>query len=75
MQLGLTGADYAVLAAATGLVLYGSLQSRSGNLLVKLSSRPLMVRYAAYFMIFVVILIFGAYGIGYDSNQFIYSRF
>lgn len=75
MQLGLTGADYAVLAAATGLVLYGSLQSRSGSLLVKLSSRPLMVRYAAYFMIFVVILIFGAYGIGYDSNQFIYSRF
>ena len=76
MQIGLTGADYVVLAAAVGLVLYESLQSRSSeSLMEKVSSRPLMARYAAYFMIFVVILVFGAYGIGYDSNQFIYSRF
>ncbi|HHU49994.1 MAG: MBOAT family O-acyltransferase [Caldicoprobacterales bacterium] len=75
MQLGLTGADYIVLAAAVGLMLFVSLKSRSESFLEKVSSRPIVVRYATYFAIFVFILIFGAYGIGYDSNQFIYSRF
>ncbi len=75
MQLGLTIADYILLAAAVVLMLYVSLQSRSGSFMEKMSSRPLIVRYATYFAIFVFILIFGAYGIGYDANQFIYSRF
>lgn len=75
MKLGLTAADYIVLALASALMLYVSLKSRSGSIIEKINSRPQLVRYAAYFAIFVIILVFGAYGVGYDANQFIYSRF
>ena len=75
LQLGLGVADYVVVGLATGLVLYVSLQSRSGSFALKISSKPMMMRYAAYFFIFVSVLIFGAYGVGFDANQFIYSRF
>ncbi|MDD2503134.1 MAG: MBOAT family protein [Clostridia bacterium] len=75
LQLGLSTADYVVLALAVGLVLYVSLQSRSGSYTLKINSSPMPMRYAAYFFIFVCVLIFGAYGVGYDSSQFIYSQF
>ncbi len=75
LQLGLSMADYVVLALAAGLVLYVSLRSRSGSFTLKINSSPMPMRYAAYFFIFVCVLIFGAYGVGYDSSQFIYSQF
>ena len=75
MKLGLTGYDYAVLAAGVMLLLLVSLAGRSGSVREKLAARPVLVRYAAYFAIFLAILILGAYGVGYDSSQFIYSQF
>ncbi len=75
LKLGLNPNDFGVLALAVALLLFVSLSSRSGSFRDKLSSRPMLVRYAACFLLFLVTLIFGAYGIGYDSNQFIYSRF
>ena len=75
LQLGLTGGDYIVLALSVLLVLLVSLRSRSGSFRDKLAGRPMLLRYAAFFILFLATLIFGAYGIGYDSNQFIYSRF
>jgi alginate O-acetyltransferase complex protein AlgI len=75
MQLGLSIADYLVLIAAVAFMLAVSLLGRSGSVREKLASRPLAVRYATYFILLLVILIFGAYGVGYDANQFIYSQF
>ncbi len=75
MQLGLTIADYVVLILAVSLLLVVSLQSRDGSMREKLAGRHLLLRYTAYFVLFLAVLLFGAYGIGYDSNQFIYSRF
>ena len=75
LKLGLTSSDYGILLAAVMLMLFVSLSSRNGSFRAKLAARPMMLRYAAYFLLFLVTLIFGAYGIGYDSNQFIYSRF
>ncbi|MDF2943287.1 MAG: putative rane protein [Herbinix sp.] len=75
MQLGLTISDYVVLIFGVTLLLLVSLIGRSGSVRQKLYERPVMLRYATYFALFLAILILGAYGVGYDSNQFIYSQF
>lgn len=75
MQFGLSLSDYFVLILSVLLVLLVSLWGRSGSVREKLSARPILLRYATYFVIFLAILILGAYGVGYDSSQFIYSQF
>ncbi len=75
LRLGLTVSDYFVLILAVLLILYVSLASRSVGYRELLAARPLTVRYLAYFILILSILIFGAYGVGYDSSQFIYSQF
>jgi len=74
-SLGLGISDYIILTLAVLLILYVSLASRAGSFREKLSKKPLIVRYLSYFGLIISILIFGAYGIGYDSSQFIYSQF
>jgi len=73
--LGLGLSDYIILILSVLLILYVSLASRTGSFRQKLSAKPLAVRYLAYFALIISILIFGAYGIGYDASQFIYSQF
>ena len=75
LGLGLTISDYVVLLLAVLLILYVSLASRSKSYRDILAAKPLTVRYLTYFVLIVSILIFGAYGVGYDSSQFIYSQF
>lgn len=75
MQLGLTLSDYFVLVIGVTLLLAISLIQRSGSVREKLATRPLLIRYATYFAILLAILILGAYGVGYDASQFIYSQF
>ncbi len=75
MQLGLSAADYGALAIAVLLLLAVSLTARTGSVREKLAARPVAFRYAACFAMFTAILIFGAYGAGYDASQFIYSQF
>ncbi|MBH1939811.1 MBOAT family protein [Mobilitalea sibirica] len=75
MKLGLMLSDYMVLMVSVILLLIVSLLQRKGSVRRQLARKPLMIRYATYFIIFLAILIFGAYGVGYDSGQFIYSQF
>lgn len=75
MGLGLTTADYIVLILGVTTILAVSLIGRRGSVRKKLSAKPVLLRYAVYFILFLSILIFGAYGIGYDASQFIYSQF
>ena len=75
MRLGLTLADYLVLIVAVLLLLTVSLIGRSGSVREKLAATPLTLRYATYTILFLAILILGAYGVGYDASQFIYSQF
>jgi hypothetical protein len=41
----------------------------------KIEAQPIGVRYSLYGMLILSILIFGAYGVGYDAKQFIYNQF
>ncbi len=75
LKVGLTGADYFVLIPAVLLMLMVSLIGRSTSVREKIAQKPQMVSYVAYAAIIFGIIIFGAYGIGYDSSQFIYSQF
>lgn len=75
MKLGLTLSDYFVLMIGVTLMLMVSLVQRSGSVREKLAARPLTFQYVTYFVVFLAVLILGAYGVGYDSSQFIYSKF
>ncbi|MDD4421775.1 MAG: MBOAT family protein [Eubacteriales bacterium] len=74
MKLGLTVPDYIVIIAAVGLLLAVSLAQRTGSIREKIAKKP-FVSYCVNFALFLSIIVFGAYGVGYDAAQFIYSRF
>ena len=75
MSLGLTAADYGVLTAGTVVLVGASLLGRKGSVREMLSRKPAAVRWAAVYGLFLCTLVLGAYGVGYDSSQFIYNQF
>ncbi len=75
MKLGLTAADYAVVAAGTAVLIAVSLIQRRGPVRERLAERPYGLRYALVASLILVVIILGAYGIGFDSSQFIYNQF
>ena len=76
MNIGLSGADYLVLVVGLIIVLGVSLAKlRVGSVREVLSQKPAVVWYGMMAIMFLVIIVFGAYGVGYDSSQFIYNQF
>ncbi len=75
LDIGLTLADYGVVVAGVSIMLTVSLLQRRGSLRDQLSQRPAGLRYALTIATLVTTLLVGAYGIGYDSSQFIYNQF
>jgi D-alanyl-lipoteichoic acid acyltransferase DltB (MBOAT superfamily) len=79
MNLGLKVVDYGVLLIGLVILITVSLMQRSGSVRCKLAEKPVVMRYAvrylAYYVLIISILVFGAYGVGYDSSQFIYNQF
>ena len=76
LQLGLSGADYILLAVCLLIVLGVSLfKVKFGSVRDVLYAKPKALFYGVMVVLFVTIIIFGAYGIGFDSSQFIYNQF
>lgn len=75
LALGLTGLDYAILVLGCVLMLGVSLVQRSGSVREKISAKPYWVKFALWYGLFLLVLLLGAYGVGYDQSQFIYNRF
>ena len=76
LNVGLTGADYLVLAAGFLVVLGVSLyKRRRGSVREALYAKPAGVFYGTMALLLVCTVVFGAYGVGYDSTQFIYNQF
>ncbi|MBQ4381474.1 MAG: MBOAT family protein [Oscillospiraceae bacterium] len=73
--LGLSAADYIVIIAGCALMLLVSILSVKGDVREQIAKKPYAVRFVLYFGLFIIILLMGVYGIGYDSGQFIYNRF
>ena len=76
LQIGLSVSDYIVLLVGFAVVLAVSLiKKKHGDPRDLLYRKPFGAYYHVMALAIVVILVFGAYGAGYDSAQFIYTQF
>ena len=75
LQLGMSLADYVVVAVGSVVILTVSLIQRRESVRDQLSRKPFALQAGVVMALFLVTLIFGAYGMGYDASQFIYNRF
>lgn len=75
LNIGLTGADYMVLSVGLIVMVWVSLLQRKGSVRDMIHSKPTYIRYTIRYAVIIAIIIFGAYGVGYDASQFIYNQF
>ena len=76
MKIGLTASDYMILAVGTAVVLTVSIiKARKGSVRDGIYARSSIGFYNICAVLLVSTLVFGAYGVGYDSSQFIYTQF
>ena len=73
-SFGLAWADWAVILCGVALIFAVSLWGRKEPVREKLANKPVLLCLCVS-ALSVVILVFGAYGIGYDASQFIYNQF
>ncbi|MBR5338353.1 MAG: MBOAT family protein [Lachnospiraceae bacterium] len=74
-ELGMSPADFVLAGIGVLVMLAVSLIQRKGSLRERIARSPFAARSLVWIGLFMVILILGAYGIGYDASQFIYNRF
>lgn len=75
LNIGLSAVDYCVLLGGLVILITVSLLQRSGSVRGKIAGLPYWGRFALWYGLFLVVLLMGAYGVGYDSSQFIYNQF
>ncbi len=75
MGLGLTVIDYVILFVGFVMLLSVSLVQRRGKVRDQIAAKPVWVRTLLWYGLFLLVLLFGAYGVGYDASQFIYNQF
>lgn len=75
LGLGLSLTDFAILLCGVLVLIAVSLWQRSGSVREKLAAKPYPLRFAVWYGLFLVTLLMGAYGVGYDASQFIYNQF
>ena len=76
MQIGLSASDYIILFIGLAVVLTVSLMKvKVGNVRDALYAKPAVCYFGVMAVLFIAIIVFGAYGIGYDASSFIYSQF
>lgn len=76
LDIGLSLSDYALLLVGLLTVLSVSIiKNRGIDIRTRLYERSGYAFYNVMALLAVVILVFGAYGVGYDASQFIYNQF
>lgn len=75
LELGLSITDYCILFFGTALMVLVSLLQRKQPVREQVAALPYSVRTVLWLSLFVVVLLMGVYGHGYEESQFIYSRF
>lgn len=75
LALGLTVFDYVILAAGVLIMFMVSMIQRSGSVRDKIFAKPYAARFVIWFALFILVILLGAYGVGYDASQFIYNQF
>ncbi len=75
LNIGLGMLDYGILLFGFLVLVFVSLLQRSGSVREKIAAKPYPLRFVIWYGLFLVVLLMGAYGIGYDASQFIYNQF
>ena len=75
LTLGLAGSDYLILLLGMLTLFAVSMVQRKGSVRARLFAAPFALRAGLVIALFVAVVLFGAYGPGYDVGQFIYNRF
>lgn len=75
LNFGVSAADYMMALLGTLAMLAVSLLQRKGSVREMILTKPYVVRAIIWGGLFVIIVVFGSYGVGYDAAQFIYNRF
>lgn len=75
LDLGLSKADYVIVAAGVLLLFSTSLLQRKQPVREYLAGKPFVLRYLVFAGLFLSVVLFGIYGMGYDSAGFIYNQF
>ena len=74
LDLGLNVYDFMIISVAVALVCFIGVVTQKRNLREVLYEKPIISASLAV-IIFLCIILFGAYGINYDATQFIYNQF
>ncbi len=74
-ELGLNLPTLVVCGVGTILIFVVDWVNQKKDFYLVLSKRPVVLRYSVYVLLFVVVLLVGAYGDGYDASEFIYGGF
>lgn len=75
LGLGLTVVDYVIILIGFIMLVSVSVVQRSGSVRKKIAAKPYPLRFAVWFSLFLLVILWGTYGIGYDASQFIYNQF
>ena len=76
LGLGLSAADYVLLLACLVILITVScIQEKKGSVRDLIFAGPASMKYLVFAALVIFVVIFGAYGIGYDQSQFIYNQF
>lgn len=74
-DLGLTRVDYGIVLVGVILMFIVSMIGRRGSVREKIAEKPYVIRFGIFVLLFFATLLFGSYGLGFDSQQFIYNQF
>jgi D-alanyl-lipoteichoic acid acyltransferase DltB (MBOAT superfamily) len=75
INLGLNISDYIILLMGLVVLVMVSLLQRTGSVRGKIADSHIAIGFAVNYALIILILVFGAYGVGYDASQFIYNQF
>ena len=74
-EVGLSPMAYAWIGIGTVLMFTVSMAGRKEDIRETISQMPYIVRYCVFAGLFLAVLFFGRYGVGYDASAFIYNQF
>lgn len=75
MEMGLSAGDWFIAGLSVILMIAAVFVGRKAGARAWLFERPAWLRFLLIYGLFLVVIVFGAYGRGYDAGQFIYNQF
>lgn len=76
IEMGLDVLDWIVLGIALVIELLIEFRQINGiSIYYELQNRPIIFRWVFYYLVIIILLVFGVYGTSYDANNFIYFQY